>query len=401
MTERLYYEKSYLTAFEATVLEVKKAEDGFLVRLDRSAFYPTSGGQPYDTGVLGGKNVLDVFVDKEGEVWHRLDGELSAGEAVTGEIDWARRFDHMQQHAGEHMLANAAWRILGGHTIGLHLGRDFSSIDMDLPEGRTHITESELRALEDDVNSNIQKNLPIRCYFPDAETLKSLPLRKPPTVFEHVRIVQVGDYEYCACGGTHPERTGEIGLVKILSAAPSRGKLRLSFVCGMRAFLDYRNRFTVVERTANALSTGWEGLQEQVEALSERVKNAEYSLRQEKKKAALREIEDILALAVTVGDVKIAAHVFDGLGMEGMREAANAVIGVGNAVALLADRTEKGLLLVFARSENVNMNIGKILSEAAKAAGGKGGGKPDFAQGSAMDESVLFKATELIKCNLT
>ena len=271
---------------------------------------------------------------------------------------------------------------------------------MDLPEGRTHITQEEIYALEDDVNKNIQKNVPIRCYFPDEETLLKLPLRKPPTVTEHVRIVQIGDYEYCACGGTHPENAGEIGLVKILSATPSRGKLRLAFVCGMRAFMDYRRRSDVLERTANVLSTSWEGLNEQVEALSERAKNAEFMLRSEKKKAAMQEIEKILALAVTVSDVKIASHVFEGLGAEGMREAANCVIACGNAVALFADRSEKGYMLVFARSENVNLNIGKILSESAKASGGKGGGKPDFAQGSAADESVLYKALERIKSNL-
>ena len=213
--------------------------------------------------------------------------------------------------------------------------------------------------------------------------------------------MQIGDYEYCACGGTHPESAGEIGLVKILSATPSRGKMRLAFVCGMRAYLDYRRRSDVLERTAGALSTGWEGLCEQVEALLQRAKNAEFMLRQEKKKAALRETEEILSAAVTVSDVKIAAHVFEGLGTEGLREAANALISGGNAVALLGDRTDKGVMLVFARSGNVNLNIGKILSEAARSSGGKGGGKPDFAQGSALDESIFMKAAELAKAGLT
>lgn len=396
MTDRLYYDNAYLTEFDGCVLEVKEETDEIYVRLDRSAFYPTSGGQPFDTGTLNGINVLDVFVDKDGEVWHKTEGMLKAGETVRGVIDWERRFDHMQQHAGEHMLANAAHRLLGGHTIGLHLGKDFSTIDMDLPNGRTHITMEEIHALEDDVNQNIQKNVPIKCYFPDRETLLSLPLRKPPTVTEHVRIVQIGDYEYCACGGTHPENTGEIALVKILSATPSRGKLRLAFVCGMRAFVEFRKRFEETERAANVLSTSWENLASQVEALSEKAKNAEYQLRQEKKNAALSQAAKLFENAERIGDVRVVRHVFLGLGMEGLREAGNRIIENGSAVALLADENEKGYMLFFARSENVDVNIGKILSESAKKHGGKGGGRSDFAQGSAADKGVLDDAVQML-----
>ncbi|MBQ4618853.1 MAG: hypothetical protein IJB25_03100 [Clostridia bacterium] len=396
MTDRLYYDNAYLTEFDAVVLEAKEENGENLVRLDRSAFYPTSGGQPFDVGTLNEANVLDVFVDKEGEVWHKTDRKLEKGRAVHGKIDWQRRFDHMQQHAGEHMLANAAYRLLGGHTIGLHLGRDFSTIDMDLPGGKTHITIEEIRALEDDVNRNIQKNVPIRCYFPDEETLLSLPLRKPPTVTEHVRIVQIGDYEYCACGGTHPENAGEIGLVKILSATPSRGKLRLAFVCGMRAYIEMRQRFEEIERAANALSTAWENLSSQVEALLEKAKNAEYQLRQEKKNAALMKAGELYENAEEVNGVRVIKHVFASLGMEGLREAGNRIIENGNAVALLADEGEKGYMLFFARSENVDANMGKILSESAKKHGGKGGGRSDFAQGSSPDAGVLDDAMKLL-----
>ncbi|MBQ4158438.1 MAG: hypothetical protein IJD86_09925 [Clostridia bacterium] len=396
MTDRLYYDNAYLTEFDAVVLEAKEENGENLVRLDRSAFYPTSGGQPFDVGTLNEANVLDVFVDKEGEVWHKTDRKLEKGRAVHGKIDWQRRFDHMQQHAGEHMLANAAYRLLGGHTIGLHLGRDFSTIDMDLPGGKTHITIEEIRALEDDVNRNIQKNVPIRCYFPDEETLLSLPLRKPPTVTEHVRIVQIGDYEYCACGGTHPENAGEIGLVKILSATPSRGKMRLAFVCGMRAYIEMRRRFEEIERAANVLSTAWENLSSQVEALLEKAKNAEYQLRQEKKNAALMKAGELYENAEEVNGVRVITHVFASLGMEGLREAGNRIIENGNAVALLADEGEKGYMLFFARSENLDANMGKILSESAKKHGGKGGGRSDFAQGSSPDAGVLDDAMKLL-----
>ncbi|MBR3929700.1 MAG: hypothetical protein IKJ65_11945 [Clostridia bacterium] len=397
MTDRLYYDNAYLTEFDATVLEAKEENGEIFVRLDRSAFYPTSGGQPFDTGKLNGANVLDVFVDQDGEVWHKTDAAFSEGEAVHGKIDWDRRFDHMQQHAGEHMLANAAYRLLGGHTIGLHLGKDSSTIDMDLPGGRTHITLDEIHALEDDVNKNIQKNAPIKCWFPTCEELEKLPLRKPPTVKEHVRIVQIGDYEFCACGGTHPSSAGEIGLVKIISATPSRGKLRLQFVCGMRAFLAFRRRYEVLDRAAGALSTSWEGLDGQVEALLERSKNAEYLLRQERKASAVRKADQLYAEAVEANGRKIVRHVFSGIGIEGLREAGNAVIEKGGAIALFADESEKGYLLFFARSNDLDVNIGAVLSAACKKCGGKGGGRSDFAQGSAQEISVLDEALSLLE----
>ena len=144
MINRLYYDDTYLTKFDATVVECIEKNGKYIVRLDQSAFYPTSGGQPYDTGTLNNASVTDVYVDSEGEVWHEIDAQLFAGEKVHGSIDWERRFDHMQQHAGEHMLANAAYRLIGGGTIGLHLGAEVSSIDMTLPEGRTRITAEEL-----------------------------------------------------------------------------------------------------------------------------------------------------------------------------------------------------------------------------------------------------------------
>ncbi|MBQ7455112.1 MAG: alanyl-tRNA editing protein, partial [Clostridia bacterium] len=216
-TERLYYDDAYLTEFDARVVSVRA--DGWAA-LDRSAFYPTSGGQPYDTGVLergaDAFRVTDVSV-QDSVVWHRVGEGLREGDRVHGVIDWARRFEHMQQHAADHMLAGAAWELYGGVTIGLHLGQTDATIDMELPGGRTRLTQEEADTLEALVNARVQRDDPIRCWFPSAEELETLPLRKRPTVSEHVRVVAMGDYEMVACGGTHPATTGQIGPVKIVS----------------------------------------------------------------------------------------------------------------------------------------------------------------------------------------
>ena len=177
MTDRLYYADSYLTEFDAQVLEVQ----GNRVRLDRSAFYPTSGGQPFDTGYLGEARVTDVE-SVAGEVWHTVEGTLREGERVHGRIDWPRRFDHMQQHAGEHMIANAVYRFFDGFTIGLHIGAEVSTIDVELPDGRMRLSPEDIARVEDDVNAHIQQNLPIRCYFP--QDVDALPLRKRGDVKE-------------------------------------------------------------------------------------------------------------------------------------------------------------------------------------------------------------------------
>lgn len=305
MTQRLYYDDPYRTEFSARVTECVPGDGGFCVRLDQSAFYPTSGGQPYDTGTIADKNVLDVFVDDSGDVVHVLDGALDVGETVSGRIDWPRRFDHMQQHAGEHLLANAFFRHLNGHTIGLHLGKEFSTIDVELPGGDTRLPAQTLSAIERDVNERIQRNVSIRCFFPAPDVLEKLPLRKPPAVREHVRVVAIGDFEYCACGGTHPRSTGEIALVKILDACPSKGKLRVSFVCGMRAWLDYADRFSLGNRAANALSTGVENLPEAVSRLQEKLREVQHELGAARREALFGRVGEMLEQAACAGNVRV------------------------------------------------------------------------------------------------
>lgn len=397
MTERLYYEDAYRREFEAKVLEVRVEGGKILVRLDQSAFYPTSGGQPFDTGRLGGANIKDVFVDKAGEVWHEVDAALSEGQAVRGEIDWARRFDHMQQHAGEHILAGAVYRHFGGHTNGLHLGREDSSIDVDFADGRTRLTAEEILLLEDDVNDHIQRDVPIRCWFPQADELMALPLRKPPTVAEHVRVVQIGEDEFCACGGTHPSTAGQIGLMKIVDARPSKGKLRLTFVCGQRAFRDYRRRAQAGEAAALILSTGWENLPQAVEALAERAREAEYQLNKERRQRALEGVPGLWAEAQEIGKARLVAHEYEALPVDALKDAAMALVAHGGAVALLATPAAAGVNLLFARSADVDVHIGQILAASAKAFGGKGGGRPEFAQGAASSAQALAEAKRLLK----
>lgn len=394
MTERLYYDDAYLTEFDARVISCEAGEGGYRVRLDRSAFYPTSGGQPYDTGTLDGAAILDVYVDEDRDVCHLVDAPLEAGAIVHGRIDWPRRFDHMQQHAGDHMIASAIWRHFGGVTIGLHLGEAVSTIDVDMPGGATHLTPEQIRLIEDDVNARIQRDVPVKCWFPAPEELETLPLRKKPTVSEHVRVVAIGTDEMVACGGTHPATAGQIGLVKIVGAAPARGKLRVSFLAGMRACGDYRQKYDIAQQTSNLLSTSVDNLPGHVAALQEALKNAEYALNRLRREAALNGFDE-KALPVRGDGVRVAARLIQG-DMDLIKDVASQLIKGPRMAVLLGAEVEPGrAVFVFARSRDVDIHMGQLMSKAAKPLGGKGGGRPDFAQGGGAPE-ILDRALEMV-----
>lgn len=394
VTRRLYYDDAYLTEFDAQVTALR--EDGWAA-LDQSAFYPTSGGQPFDTGVLETADgravpVTDVTV-QDGIVWHRTDGTLAAGARVHGRIAWERRLDHMQQHAADHMLAGAAWQLLGAVTIGLHTGQEVSSIDMTLPGGRTHLTAEEMETLETLVNHRVQQDDPIRCWFPEKAVLDTLPLRKKPTVTEHIRVVAMGDYEMVACGGTHPSSTGQIGPIKVLGAAPARGKLRLSFVGGMRAVRVFQQAAACAQGVAGALSSDMAGalpalLREREGFLAERK-----ALNEQLFQAALMLIGQtrkpldnaaLLCLQLPFGDAALLVR------------AAGALTQAPGVVALLGCPGKNGTMLTFARSRDLALDMGELL----RRCGARGGGKPDMAQGSAPGPEALHAAAACLQNDL-
>lgn len=390
MTERLYYGDAYLWEFDATVTSVRngKRPGEWEVTLDRSAFYPTSGGQPFDTGVLSfGKTrakVTDVEADAEGEVIHTVNREIPAGTAVHGEIDGTRRTDHMEQHGGEHMLAGAIWEKLGGTTIGLHLGQTESSIDVAMPDERTHLTEEEILLLENTVNERIRLDAPIRCWFPDEEELEKLPLRKAPTVTEHVRIVAMGDFEMVACGGTHPASTGRIGLLKIISAIPAKGKIRVSFVCGGRAVGLFQTYMRYADKAGAALSSP-------VEKLSAAAAELKYRLSEAEKRANRLETREILAKMEESGEklkgVTLCTLILPETDSRAVTAAISEYISTKGRAVLLA----AGEKLTFARSADVNINMNELIKRV-----GRGGGRPDMASGAGIPECISVAKKILI-----
>lgn len=397
MSERLYYEDAYLRDFEAKVTDCQIRQDGPWLLLDRSAFYPTSGGQPHDTGRLksGGQmlQVLDVQADAEGSVWHKVTAPLAPGDPIHGSIDWPRRFDHMQQHGGEHILAGSLYALYRGYVHGLHVSADVSTIDVTLPDGRMRLNDDEITALETLANQRLQLDAPIRCWFPEPEELSRLPLRKEPTVEGHVRIVAAGDFEMVACGGTHPSSTGQIGLIKVLDSAPSRGKMRLTFVCGARAFRHYQALCCAAGEASALLSIPAESLSKAVKRLLDEQTALHLQLNKLLHIQAQARARELTSNAQTLPNgIRLIKAILDDTDMEGLKTMASELIAESHCVCLLAAPKAEGFHLIFACHSSLTQDMAALL----KASGAKGGGRPDFAQGSAFSAESLEKAAAIL-----
>ena len=386
INERLYYADSYLRHFSAHVVARADRAGKPSVALDQSAFYPEGGGQPADTGTLDGIAVVDVQVE-DGVVWHMLAQPL-AGEVVQGQIDWSRRFDHMQQHHGQHLLSAAFERLYELRTVSFHLGVASATIDL----AASALTAEQIIAAEDLTNQVIWEDRPVLARFVSAEELAQLPLRKAPQVSGPVRVVSVPEFDHSACGGTHPRSTGGVGLAHIRRWERRAGVVRVEFVCGDRAVRELRWKNAALARIAGALSVG----AEEVEAAVTRLRDAEERARKRLQNLGDQlidyEAQDLIAHAELVGSVRVVRRAYADRGLEEVRALARA-ISAGGCIALLSLRAEK-TQLIFARAEGLALDCGKLLGETLAPFGGRGGGQPALAQGGLPDAASLEEALD-------
>jgi alanyl-tRNA synthetase len=411
MTKRLYYDQSNLKEFNAHIVETQETEQGVSVRLDRTAFYPTSGGQPYDTGTLAGHPVLDVWEDEQGTVWHQLElpsdmPALPKGK-VVGKINWQRRFDHTQQHTGQHLLSAGFVEVLEAPTIGFHLGSESSTIDLDIP----NLNWEAAFRVEAAVNHVIWEDRPVTTRFVTQDELEQLPLRKPPQVSDHIRVVFIEGFDASACGGTHVTRTGAIGLVKITGIARYKGGTRVSFLCGKRAMRDYRRALYILQHVSTDMTVGPDELRDAVQRLQDEVKTANRALHKTQSQLWELEAERMWNQASHRGGIHwIMAHWTPEEAEEAYRaghsfEAARAVASYlrerPRTLILLATTEEKGLRAVCARSDDLKeINAAEILRDALSELGGRGGGSAVMAQGggpSAPHEAVVASLTTALE----
>jgi alanyl-tRNA synthetase len=370
-TEKLYFEDPARMEFEARVVE-RRVVDGLpAIVLDRTCFYPESGGQPWDLGRLGGAPVLRV-IDEKGTILHVLERE-APGEMLRGEVDWPRRFDHMQQHSGQHILSQAFIEEARGETRSFHLGPEASTLEIGLAAADDGLIDRvEWRA-----NAVVFEDREVRTSFVPSELIGEVPLRRPPKVTGTIRVVEVAGFDFSACGGTHVRRTGEIGLIKILGWERIRGNLRFAFVCGGRALAACQIRTRIVRELAGRFNVLPADLPAQVERLAGEAKTLKKSLRTWEEAAAEREAADLAAAAA--GE-RILVRVFDDRSPESVRALALGLVRRGPFAALFAARGPERLRIFLARAEGLDVDLRTLVGLVAPLVSGKGGGGPSLVE---------------------
>jgi alanyl-tRNA synthetase len=363
-TRRLYFEDAYRTEFEARICERLAVEDRPAVVLDRTCFYPESGGQPWDLGTLGGVPVVKVV--EEGEtIVHVLEKE-PAGDEVRGCIDWTRRFDHMQQHTGQHVLSQAFVEVLRGETRSFHLGAEESSLEI----GLAMISDESLDRVERRANEVIFENREVKTYFVPPERIAQVPLRRPPKVEGTIRVVEVEGFDYSACGGTHVRRTGEIGLVKVLSAERIRGNLRFTFVCGGRALAAFQTRNRVVRDLVGRFNVQAKDVPASVERLGAELKDLKKSFKRIEEKLAVYEAAEYVSRT----DGPVISAILEEKSPDAARALALSVVRRGTFVVCFGVRSETRSHLLVARSESLAVDLRSLVPVVASLLNGKGGG---------------------------
>jgi alanyl-tRNA synthetase len=384
-TERLYYADCYLREFEARVLRSEPAANGFKVYLDRTAFYPASGGQPTDLGTLAGLEVLEA-VDEGEEIAHLL-RQAPEGESVTGKIAWPRRFDHMQQHTGQHILSAAFEKVGDYKTVSFHLGEESSSIDLD----SDRLGSKQFEEAEDAANQVLFEDRPVRISFQPAEEAGRMDLRKPTSREGDIRLIEVEGFDLSACGGTHVNRTGAVGLILVRKVERMKGSTRVEFLCGGRALRQARRDFKVLSEAALLFSAAPETLPELIAKQNQELREEARGREKLLERLAEFQARELWQAAPVVGGRRVVRQVFPAEEAPQVKMLAHALAKLPGAVALLGVKGQPTKLF-FAQTPGGTSEMGAVLKQTVTKFGGKGGGGRDFAQGGGLEESRLEEA---------
>ena len=366
-TVKLYYENAYTQDFTAVVQSCEAAKNGFAVVLDRTAFYPEGGGQPADRGTLDSVSVTDVQ-ERDGVIVHTCAAPLPVGQQVHGIIDWARRFDHMQQHSGEHIISGLLCSTFHCDNVGFHMGADVVTIDYNAPITWEQALEVERRA-----NAYIWADHPIRIWYPSAEELAALPYRSKKELTGAVRITEFPGADRCACCGTHVSSSGQVGLLKLLSCQKFRDGVRLELLCGQRAL--------------DCLAAGWEQARQIGQALSVKPQSAfaavsrlQEELLSLKEKAARLEEADFAHVAAQYRGAGSVLHIAEPMDGDGARRLCDAIAkAAGGRCAVFAGQDGDYRYAVIESGGDLR----QFIKDMNTALHGRGGGRDGFAQGSA------------------
>lgn len=393
VTERLYYSDSHLIEFEARVVDVTDRVSGWTALiLDRTAFYPTGGGQPGDTGTLNGSRVVECIDDGERGVLHVVQGSAPPRDAIVhGRVDWPRRLDHMQQHTGQHILSQAFVKLFNAPTKSFRVMEASCEIDVELNNPTTEIIE---RAVEL-ANNVIWEDRSITIQNVSSEEAADLPLRKEPAREGELRLIEIEGFDLTPCGGTHAYRTGEVGMIAVRSWERARGLTRIEFVAGTRALADYRKANKSARDVAALFSTGRDDAPALAAQMVEEHKELNRRIRGLEEMAAEAQAEKLLSSAQTNSDgTRIVTQIFDARDAEFLKKLAHALIANPQTIVLLGSSDKDTARLVFARSADALGDMSALMRDACTMLDGRGGGKPDMAQGGGKNVSMLSVALE-------
>ncbi|WP_175638734.1 alanyl-tRNA editing protein [Metabacillus schmidteae] len=379
MTKKLFYEDAYQTSFTSNV--VKKDVDytgrNYVV-LEQTAFYPTGGGQPHDTGTMNDKRVIDVEI-VEGELRHYLEEPIKEIETINGEIDWKRRFDHMQQHAGQHLLTAVFEDQLGYKTLSFHLGKEVSTIDLDTET----LSNEEIQNAEKLTNQLILENLPIQTkWIKNQEELATYTLRKELAVSENIRLVIIPEVDYNGCGGTHPKSTGEITALKILHIEKQKKLVRVHFVSGYRVLKQLKEKHEIIHKLSSQLSAPQEQLNVAADRLLQTTKKLEGKIDELTTKLIQYEAKELILKAETLREHQFIKAVYQNRPIHDLQNLAKELVtSQSNLVVMMISEFQDKLQIVCARTDELEFNLNILLKKVLPSIHGKGGGRPSFVQG--------------------
>ncbi|OAB32937.1 alanyl-tRNA editing protein [Paenibacillus glacialis] len=369
MTKKLYYDSTYLTEWQTGVNKTMERADGYYVILEETAFYPDGGGQPCDEGFINGIPVLDVISEGD-EILHKLARLPEETEVVNCQINWTRRFDHMQQHSGQHLLSAVCRDLYQAITLSFHLGTDSATIDVEQPE----LSADQLTCIENEVNRQIYLNHNIISYFVTGEEVVRLQLVKQPKVTENIRIVEIKDVEYNACGGTHVSSTGEIGMIKLMKADKQKGNTRIYFKCGYRALEEFNESMRILGTLSAKFNTGKDEIIDRVEKWENEQRQLQAEL------ASLKENNDSYVAQELLSNRKgsLLAHIFEDKSLKDLQNLAVKLTADSDLPVLLATATENKV--VFAHNGSFDPSCGAFFKANLGSFNGKGGGSDKMAQ---------------------
>ncbi len=377
---RLYYDDAYTCNFEADIIERTEIEGKTALVLSHTYFYPTGGGQPNDTGTIHSAQILDVLTrESDKAVLHIIDRPV-AEDHVDASIDWSRRFDHMQQHTGQHILTQAFVQTAGFNTVGFHLSDASLTIDLDTPStSAENISAAEVLA-----NQIIWEDRPVKAHIIDPDRAEDVRMRKMP---EHLltgglRVIEIENFDSTACGGTHVKRTGEIGIIKVLRSEKRGNKTRIEFACGGRALRDYTAKNMLANQLAAELTVGFDDVPLAVARLQEQIKTSQRTLKNTQEALLGFESDTLLRNAQQCGRFNLICAVLEGRDAANLRLLASQLAHHPQTVALLAS-VDGRANLVFARSADLDLDMAVLLNQTLAPFGGRGGGQSVLAQGSA------------------